>query len=63
VERKEYVCMPFLTIGEAARDLGVSRSTVYQLIEVGEIRAVKTIGTTLIEEESLDDFRASGKLT
>jgi len=43
--------------------LGVSRSTLYQLIEFGEIRAVKSKRVTLIEKESLDDFRAIGKLT
>jgi excisionase family DNA binding protein len=62
-EEEGYVSMPLLTVGEAARYLGVSRSTLYQLIEFGEIKAVKMKGTTLIEEESLDNFRASGKLT
>jgi excisionase family DNA binding protein len=62
-EEEKYVRMPLLTVGQGARYLGISRSTLYRLIEFGEVRAVKWRGTTLIEKESLDDFRASGKLT
>ena len=62
-EEEGYVRMPLLTVGEAARYLGITRATLYQLIEFGEIKAVKSRGATLIEKESLDDFRASGKLT
>jgi excisionase family DNA binding protein len=58
-----FVRMPLLTAGEAARYMGISRSTLYQLIEFGEIKAVKSMGTTLIEKQSLDDFRVSGKLS
>jgi excisionase family DNA binding protein len=62
-EEEKYVRMPLLTVGQGARYLGISRSTLYHLIEFGEIRVVKGRGTTLIEKESLDNFRASGKLT
>jgi excisionase family DNA binding protein len=62
-EEEGYVRMPLLTVGQAARFLGISRSTLYQLIEFGEIKAVKSGRVTLIEKESLDDFRASGKQT
>lgn len=58
-----YVSAPLLTVGDAARYLGVARKTLYQLIERGEITAVKSKGTTLIEKASLDDFRARGTLT
>ena len=57
------VSLPLLTIGEATRYLGVSRRILYQIIARGEITAVKSKGTTLIEKKSLDSFRASGKLT
>jgi excisionase family DNA binding protein len=43
-----------LTAGEAARYLGVDRKMVYQLIEWGEIRAVKVGRAVRIDKESLD---------
>lgn len=60
---KEYVSAPLLTVGEAAKYLGVGRKIVYQLIERGEIKAVKVGGSVRIERKSLDAFIASGKLT
>jgi excisionase family DNA binding protein len=60
----EYVTPPLLRIGEAARYLGVGREIVYQLLERGELKAVKGKGSVvLIEKRSLDDFRSSGRLT
>lgn len=52
-----------LTVPEAARYLGVGRKKIYQLIEYGEVKAVKLGRSTQIEKESLDRFRESGKLT
>ena len=43
--------------------MGVGRKIVYQLLEFGEIRAVKNKGAVLVEKASVDTFRASGKLT
>jgi hypothetical protein len=43
--------------------MGVGRKIVYQLIEYGQIRAVKNKGSVVIEKASIDAFRASGKLT
>lgn len=59
-----HVSAPLLSIAEAARELGVGKKIIYQLIENGEIRAVKpkTGKTVLIEKKSLDEFRASGRL-
>lgn len=57
------VSAPLLTVGEAARYLGVGRKVVYQLIERGDLRVVKSRGTTLIEKASLVAFRASNALT
>ncbi len=63
-QEQEYVSAPLLTVSEAAKYLGVGRKIVYQLLEHGELRAVKAKGSAvLIEKRSLDDFRASGKLT
>jgi excisionase family DNA binding protein len=59
----EYIHYPLLTIAEAARFLGVGKQIVYQLIELDEIRAVREQGRTLVEQRSLEAFRASGKLT
>lgn len=62
-EDKGFVSAPLLTVAEAARYLGINRKMVYQLIERGEIVAVKVKGSVRIEQKSLDIFRASGKMT
>ncbi len=63
IDRQKYVALPLMTVGETARYMGVGRKIVYQLIEYGEIRAVKNKGSVMIEQASVDAFRASGKLT
>jgi excisionase family DNA binding protein len=64
VQENEYVTAPLLRIGEVATYLGVGRKIVYQLLERGELRAVKGKGSVvLIEKRSLDHLRASGRLT
>ena len=55
--------MPWLTVSEAARYMGVGKSIIYQLIEFGEIRAVRRKRAILVEQTSLEAFRKSGKLT
>lgn len=63
-QEEEYVSAPLLTVSEAAKYLGVGRKVVYRLLEEDQLRAVKAKGSAvLIEKQSLDDFRASGKLT
>ena len=52
-----------LTVSEAAKYLGVGRKKIYELIEWGELKAVKLGRSVQIEKESLDRFRESGKLT
>jgi excisionase family DNA binding protein len=52
-----------LTVSEAAKYLGVNRQKIYQLIEWGEIKGVKLGRSVQVEKESLEQFRASGKLT
>ena len=63
IDSQEYVSLPLMTVGETARYMGVGRKVVYQLIEFGQIRAVKNNGSVVIEKASVDAYRASGKLT
>jgi excisionase family DNA binding protein len=60
---KPYVTSALLPVSEAAKYLGVGRKTIYQLVEWGEIKAVKLGRAVQIQKDSLDQFRASGKLT
>jgi excisionase family DNA binding protein len=50
----------YVTIGEAARYLGVGRRIVYQLIEFERIRASRRRRVILVDRDSLDEFRRSG---
>ena len=52
-----------LTVPEAAKYLGVRRRKVYELIEWGELKAVKLGRSVQIQKDSLDRFRESGRLT
>lgn len=51
-----------VTIPEAAKLLGVARSTVYQLIEWEELDAIRVRSALRVDIESLERFRASGKI-
>lgn len=61
--KKTYVTSALVTISEAAQYLGVSRRKIYELIEWGELKAVKLGRSTQVERESLDRFIAEGRLT
>ena len=63
IDREKYIALPLMTVGETARYMGVGRKIVYQLIEYGEIRAVKNKSRVEIEKVSVDAFRAAGRLT
>ena len=52
-----------MTVSETAKYMGVGRQIVYQLLEFGELSAVRQNGAMLIEKASVDAFRNSGKLT
>jgi excisionase family DNA binding protein len=58
-----FIYMPLMTVSEAARYMGVGKKIIYQLLEFDEIRVVRVHGATLVEKQSLDAFRAAGKLT
>ena len=49
-------------ISEAAKYLGVARKIVYQLIDFGELRAVREKGKIIIDPCSLREFRQRGKM-
>jgi excisionase family DNA binding protein len=49
---------PLINIGEAAKYLGVGRRVIYQLIETGEIRAVKVGRGLRLEMASLEALRS-----
>jgi excisionase family DNA binding protein len=44
------------TVTEAARILGVSRRTVYRLIEDGSVEAVRVRATLRIARDDLEDY-------
>jgi excisionase family DNA binding protein len=62
-QEDEFICMPLMTVSQAAKYMGVGKKIIYQLIEFDEIRAVRERSAVLVEKKSLDEFRASGKLT
>jgi excisionase family DNA binding protein len=55
--------LDFVTIGEAARYLGVGRKIVYQLIDFGRLRAGRRRQVILVDRHSLAEFRRSGGIT
>jgi excisionase family DNA binding protein len=59
----EFIAVPWMTVSQAAKYMGVGKKIIYQLIEFDEIRAVRERSAVLVEKKSLDEFRASGKLT
>jgi excisionase family DNA binding protein len=55
---------PLMSVAEAARYLGVSRKTIYALLESGRLTALKgKRSAKLVSKESLDGFRSRGELT
>jgi len=63
MKQDNYIHFPLLTVGDAAKYLGVGRKVVYQLIEFDQIRSVRENRAILIEKRSLDQFRNNGTLT
>jgi excisionase family DNA binding protein len=55
--------LTYITVGEAARCLGVGRRMVYQLIDFGRIRAHRRRKMILVDPQSLEEFQRSGRLT
>jgi hypothetical protein len=55
--------LSYLTVGDAARYLGVGRRIVYQLIDFGRIKAQRRQKMIWVDPQSLDEFRRSGRMT
>ncbi len=53
----------YITVGEAARYLGVGRRIVYQLIDFGHIQAHRRRKMIMVDPRSLEEFRRSGRMT
>lgn len=51
-----------VSVPEAAKYLGVGRKIIYQLLEYGELRAIRQGGKILIDPCSIKDFHHSGKM-
>ena len=51
-----------VSVAEAARMLGVARKTVYDLIEWGELDAVRIRSAVRIDTGAIHRFQASGKI-
>ncbi|MBI5591358.1 MAG: helix-turn-helix domain-containing protein [Deltaproteobacteria bacterium] len=62
-ESEPYIYFPLMSISDAAKYLGVSRKTIYRLIELDEIRAAKQGKAIRVENKSLVTFKESGRLT
>ena len=61
--RETVATSALLTVPEAAKYLGVGRKKIYELVEWGELKAVKLGRSVQLEKNSLDEFKASGHLT
>jgi excisionase family DNA binding protein len=63
-EEDGYVQGPLMNIAEVAKYLGVSRKTIYALLESGRLTAFKgKRSVKLVAKKSLDEFRSRGELT
>jgi excisionase family DNA binding protein len=60
LDHQEYIYLPLLTVGEAARYLGVGRKIIYQLIEYELLKTVRSNGAVRIEKRILDELKSSG---
>ncbi|MFW2367786.1 MAG: excisionase family DNA-binding protein [Desulforhopalus sp.] len=57
-----YELPDLVNVSEAAKYLGVGRKIIYQLLEHGELRAIRERGKILIDPCSIRDFQNSGKM-
>ena len=51
-----------VTVPEAAKYLGVGRKIIYQLLENGELRAIRERSKIFIDPCSIKEFRNMGKM-
>lgn len=57
-----YELPDLVEVPEAAKYLGVGKKIIYQLLEYGELRAVRERGKILIDPCSIREFHNSGKM-
>ena len=51
-----------VTVPEAAKYLGVGRKIIYQLLENGELRAIRERSKIFIDPCSIREFHSMGKM-
>lgn len=51
-----------VSVPEAAKYLGVGKKIIYQLLEYGELRAIRMNSKILIDPSSIYDFHNKGKM-
>jgi excisionase family DNA binding protein len=59
----ELISTLLFSISEAAKYLGIGKKELYRLIEWGEVKAVKSGDSLLVDRSSLDAFKGSQKST
>lgn len=52
-----------VSVPQAAKYLGVAKKVVYQLLDFGELRAIRQNGKILVDPYSLKECRDRGKIT
>ncbi len=62
ITREKTDSLPFwVSVSKTAVVLGIGRKMVYQLLEYGELRAVREKGRVRIEKKSIDLYLKSGR--
>ncbi|MDJ0621502.1 MAG: helix-turn-helix domain-containing protein [Desulfocapsaceae bacterium] len=56
-QKTEHILSDLVTVPQAAKFLGVGRKVVYQLLEYGELRAIRQDGKILIDPCSVKNCR------
>jgi excisionase family DNA binding protein len=59
-DHEQYIYLPLMTVGEAAKYLGVGRKIIYQLIEYEQLKTVRNNGAIRIEKRTLNEIKSSG---
>jgi excisionase family DNA binding protein len=61
IPSQNFTYSTLITVPEAAKYLGLGRKMVYQLIEFGELRAVRKKGGVRVDKNSLVDYQESAR--
>ncbi len=60
IDHQEHRQPALMTVGEAARYLGVARKIIYQLIEYNQLQAIRDRGAVRIQKQCVDEIRRGG---